>query len=112
MLAFQPHRYTRTRDLHERFVTALGAADARLLLDVYPAGEAPLPGADSDALARSLAAAGAPAARAADEAGMHARLAELLAPGDVLLTMGAGSIEQWAAALPQRLARRREAAGG
>ena len=112
VLAFQPHRYTRTRDLHERFVTALGGADELLLLDVYPAGEAPLPGADSDALARSLTAAGAPPARAADEAGMHARLAALLAPGDVLLTMGAGSIEQWAAALPERLARRRAAAGG
>ena len=93
-------------------MTALGGADERLLLDVYAAGEAPLPGADSDALAHSLAAAGHPAARAADEAGMHARLRELLAPGDVLLTMGAGSIEHWAAALPAALAARRAAAGG
>src|SRR3546814_12754877 len=58
VLAFQPHRYTRTRDCFEAFVRVLGQADAVLLTDVYPAGEQPLVAADGRALARALRAAG------------------------------------------------------
>ena len=100
VLAFQPHRYTRTRDLFEAFVQALGQADALLLLDVYSAGEAPIPGADSDSLARALEQQGARPVRAAGGERMFPALLEILRPGDMLLTMGAGSIEGWAAQLP------------
>ncbi len=104
VLAFQPHRYSRTRDLFEAFVRTLGQAEALLLLDVYPAGEAPIAGADSDTLARALEREGIHPARAADGEQLIAALRELLRPGDVLLTMGAGSIERWAARLPEQLA--------
>ena len=100
VLAFQPHRYTRTRDLFEAFVQTLAQADAVLLLDVYPAGEAPIPGADSDALGRELERAGLRPARAAGGEELFPVLRDLLRPGDLLLTMGAGSIETWAAQLP------------
>lgn len=104
VLAFQPHRYTRTRDLFAAFVRTLRQVEVLLLLDVYPAGEAPIAGADSDTLARALEQEGMRPARAADGEQMIAALRELLRPGDVLLTMGAGSIEQWAARLPEQLA--------
>ena len=58
VLAFQPHRYTRTRDLFEDFVKVLSTADALLLADVYPAGEAPIVAADGRSLARALRVAG------------------------------------------------------
>ena len=58
MLAFQPHRYTRTRDLFEDFVRVLSTADALVLADVYPAGEAPIVAADGRALARAVRVAG------------------------------------------------------
>ncbi len=106
VLAFQPHRYTRTRDLFDPLVRALGAADAVLLLDVYPAGEASIPGADSDSLARALEQQGARPIRAAGGEQWVPALRELLHPGDVLLTLGAGSIEGWAAQLPTQFARR------
>lgn len=106
VLAFQPHRYTRTRDLFEAFAQTLGGADVLLLLDVYPAGEAPIPGADSDALARALEAQGIHPARAASGEQMFPALLDILCPGDVLLTMGAGSIEAWAAQLPAQFTQR------
>ena len=58
MLAFQPHRYTRTRDLFEDFVRVLSTVDALVLADVYPAGEAPIVAADGRALARAVRVAG------------------------------------------------------
>ena len=106
VLVFQPHRHTRTRDLFEAFVRTLAQADALLLLDVYPAGEVPIPGADSDSLARALEQKGARAARAAGGEQLFPALLDLLRPGDLLLTMGAGSIETWAAQLPAQFARR------
>ena len=106
VLVFQPHRYTRTRDLFEGFARALARADALLLLDVYPAGETPIPGADSDALARALERTGARVARASDDERAFSALLDLSRSGDLLLTMGAGSIENWAARLPEWFARK------
>ena len=106
VLVFQPHRYTRTRDLFESLVRALGEADVLLLLDVYSAGEAPIPGADSDSLARALEHRGVQPVRAAGGEQLFPALLEILRPGDVLLTMGAGSIEGWAAQLPAQFTQR------
>ncbi len=93
VLAFQPHRYTRTRDCFEDFVKVLGSADAVLLADVYPAGEAPIVAADGRALARALRVAGAVDPVFVDEIGAMAQAIVTQAqPGDVVITMGAGSI--------------------
>ncbi len=93
VLAFQPHRYTRTRDCFEDFVRVLGTADALLLAEVYPAGEAPIVAADGRALARALRVAGKvePVFVETIDAMPEAILAAAQ-PGDVVITMGAGSI--------------------
>ena len=93
VLAFQPHRYTRTRDCFEDFVTVIGSADAVLLAEVYPAGEAPIVAADGRALARSLRVAGKvdPIFVDAIEA-MPQAIVEQARDGDVVIAMGAGSI--------------------
>ncbi|MCA3218215.1 MAG: UDP-N-acetylmuramate--L-alanine ligase [Burkholderiales bacterium] len=93
VLAFQPHRYTRTRDCFEDFVKVLSTADALLLADVYPAGEAPLVAADGRALARALRVAGKVEpvfVETIDD--MPAAILGAAQPGDVVITMGAGSI--------------------
>ena len=93
LLAFQPHRYTRTRDLFEDFVRVLAAADALVLAEVYAAGEAPIAAADGRALAEALKAAGKPApVFVEDAAGIAEAIRRAARPGDVVLTMGAGSI--------------------
>ncbi len=101
VLAFQPHRYTRTRDCFEDFVRVLSAADTLLLADVYPAGEAPIVAADGRALARALRVAGKvePLFVESIEA-MPQAILDAAQPGDVVITMGAGSIGQ----VPGRLA--------
>jgi UDP-N-acetylmuramate--alanine ligase len=93
--AFQPHLYSRTRDFHEEFGRAISAADVAWITDVFPAREAPIPGVT-----------GALVAKAAEEAGgvevrYHERIDDLpevlardLREGDVLLTLGAGSVER------------------
>jgi UDP-N-acetylmuramate--alanine ligase len=93
VLAFQPHRYTRTRDCFEDFVKVLSGADAVLLADVYPAGEAPIVAADGRALARAIRVAGKvePVFVETIEEMPEAILA-LAQAGDVVITMGAGSI--------------------
>ena len=93
VLAFQPHRYTRTRDLFEDFVAVLGHADAVLIADVYPAGEAPIVAADGRALARAVRVAGKvePVFVETIEA-MPAAIRAVARDGDVVITMGAGSI--------------------
>ena len=93
VLAFQPHRYTRTRDCFEDFVTVIGGADAVLLAEVYAAGEAPIVAADGRALARSLRVAGKvdPIFVDAIEA-MPQAIVEQARDGDVVIAMGAGSI--------------------
>jgi UDP-N-acetylmuramate--alanine ligase len=93
VLAFQPHRYTRTRDLFEDFVRVLSTADAVVLAEVYPAGEAPIVAADGRALARALRVAGkVEPVFVEDVADLPAALRAIAHDGDVVLTMGAGSI--------------------
>jgi UDP-N-acetylmuramate--alanine ligase len=100
VLAFQPHRYTRTRDLFEDFVRVLSTADALLLAEVYPAGEAPIVAADGRSLARALRVAGAvEPVFVEDIADMADAVRRAAQDGDVVLTMGAGSIGNVPAAL-------------
>ena len=93
VLAFQPHRYTRTRDCFEDFVKVMAQADAVLLADVYAAGEAPIPAADGRALARALRVAGKVDPVFVDAiAAMAQTIIEQARGGDVVISMGAGSI--------------------
>ena len=93
VLAFQPHRYTRTRDLFEDFVSVLSGADALVLAEVYPAGEPPIVAADGRALARALRVFGkVEPVFVEDIADMPAAIRRVAEDGDVVLTMGAGSI--------------------
>ena len=93
VLAFQPHRYTRTRDLFEDFVKVLGSADALVLTEVYPAGESPIIAADGRALARALRVAGRiEPVFVEDVAEVAEAITSIARDGDVVLTMGAGSI--------------------
>jgi UDP-N-acetylmuramate--alanine ligase len=93
VLAFQPHRYTRTRDLFADFVRVLSSADALLLAEVYAAGEPPIAGADGRSLERALRAAGkVEPVFVADVAAMPAAIRRAARDGDVVLNMGAGSI--------------------
>ena len=93
VLAFQPHRYTRTRDLFEDFVRVLSTADVVVLAEVYPAGEAPIVAADGRALARALRVAGKVEPVFVDDiAELPTALRSMARDGDVVLTMGAGSI--------------------
>jgi len=107
----QPHRYTRLRDLMEAFCTSCQHADIVLVAPVYPAGEAPIPGVDHEALVRGLIAHGQRAVEAVDgPEQVFERVATLARPGDYVVCLGAGSITQWANALPAELARRRREA--
>jgi UDP-N-acetylmuramate--alanine ligase len=100
VLAFQPHRYTRTRDLFEDFVSVLSTTDALVLTDVYAAGETPIVAADGRALARALRVAGKVEPVFVDDVGQVAEaIGSIVREGDVVLTMGAGSIGQVPAAL-------------
>jgi UDP-N-acetylmuramate--alanine ligase len=93
VLVFQPHRYTRTRDLLDDFAQVLSTADALVVAEVYPAGEAPIPGADGKALCRAIRSRGAVEPvllKSLDQ--LPQVLAGIVRDGDVVLTMGAGSI--------------------
>ena len=93
VLAFQPHRYSRTRDCFEDFVKVIGAADAVLLTEVYAAGEAPVVAADGRSLARALRVAGRVEPVFVDDiAALPQAIADTARDGDVVLCMGAGSI--------------------
>jgi len=93
LLAFQPHRYTRTRDCFEDFVSVLGAVDALVLAEVYAAGEAPIVAADGRTLARALRVAGkVDPVFVENIADMPQTILEVARDGDVVITMGAGSI--------------------
>jgi UDP-N-acetylmuramate--alanine ligase len=93
LLAFQPHRYTRTRDCFEDFVKVMGAADAVLLTEVYAAGEAPIVAADGRSLARALRVAGKVDPVFVDDvAELPQAVLDQAHDGDVVIAMGAGSI--------------------
>ncbi len=93
LLAFQPHRYTRTRDCFDDFVKVIGQADAVLLTEVYAAGEAPIVAADGRSLARALRVAGRIEPLFVDDvAALPQAIASNARAGDVVLCMGAGSI--------------------
>jgi len=101
VLAFQPHRFTRTRDCFEDFVKVMGQADSILLTEVYSAGEPPIVAADGRALARALRVAGKVDPVFIDDVGdLAAAIVDHARGGDVVISMGAGSI----AAVPQRVA--------
>ena len=93
MLAFQPHRYSRTRDCFEDFVKVIGSADAALLTEVYAAGEAPIVAADGRALVRAVRVAGQVEPVFVEAvADLPQRIVDTVRAGDVVMCMGAGSI--------------------
>jgi UDP-N-acetylmuramate--alanine ligase len=104
---FQPHRYTRTRDLMEEFTTAFGEADSLYVLDIYPASEQPIEGITGEALARRISekAVALPLSRSVRQGGDFVRytgsfedavnaVTERAREGDMILTLGAGSVSQ------------------
>ncbi len=101
----QPHRYTRLASLFDAFATCFNDADSVIVADVYPAGEAPIEGADSKALVAAIGAHGHRHALVLPSPEKLAPLVHSLArPGDFVVLLGAGSITQWAYALPGELA--------
>jgi UDP-N-acetylmuramate--alanine ligase len=104
VLVFEPHRYTRTRDLLDDFAQVLSTVDALVVAEVYPAGEAPIPGADGKALCRAIRTRGTVEPvllKSLDQ--LPSVLASVAHDGDVVLTMGAGSIGAAAHELPAAL---------
>jgi len=101
----QPHRYTRLHSLFEQFASCFNDADTVIIADVYPAGEAPIDGADKTALVAAIKTHGHRHAIALDSPGQLAGLVrEIAHPGDYVVFLGAGSVTQWAYALPGELA--------
>ena len=104
VLVFQPHRYTRTRDLMEDFAVVLSEADALVLLDVYAAGEDVIAGADGRTMARAIRTRGAVEPVFVEHLDHLADVLNgILTDGDIVLTMGAGDIGTCAQSLPERL---------
>jgi UDP-N-acetylmuramate--alanine ligase len=100
----QPHRYTRLQSLFEEFCTCFNDADTVVVADVYPAGEAPIPGIDRDHFAAGLRAHGQREVIPLPNAGALAKIVHGLAKsGDLVVCLGAGNITQWAYALPGEL---------
>ena len=99
IVAFQPHRYTRTRDCFEQFVDVLKDIDGLVLAEVYPAGEALIEGADSEHLAAAIAAKGFHRPVVVPVEGVADAIAGMVRDGDVVITMGAGSIGRVAPAI-------------
>ena len=93
---FQPHRFTRTKHLRAEFLTAFNEADAVVVMDIYPAGEAPIPGVTAKDLAEGIRAHGHRhvAYFGGDRARIIDHLRELVRPGDIVLTQGAGDVSQ------------------
>src|SRR5262245_51068199 len=107
VLAFQPHRYTRTRDLIDDFGKVLSAADALLVTEVYAAGEAPIVGADGRAICRAVRSRGQVEPVFVEKAeDLAAALVDVIRDNDVIVTMGAGHISAVSHALPAHLTRK------
>ena len=94
VMMFQPHRYSRTRDCFDDFVEVLSGVDELLLLDVYSAGEAPIVGADTKALARSIRHRGQVEPTLVDKENLAPVMQRVLQAGDILITQGAGNVGQ------------------
>ena len=112
VVVFQPHRFSRTHDLLDEFSRVLSAADALVVTDIYAAGEAPLEGVDSEALCRAIRVRGKVdpvLIHAIDDLGSE--LPAVLEEGDLVLLLGAGSIEQFADRLRGEQATRETAHG-
>ena len=104
----QPHRFTRLQSLMDEFQSAFNDADVVFVAPVYPAGEEPIEGVDSDALAEGLRAHGHRMVRAVtDLDDLCGALRDLAAEGDMIICMGAGDITKWAAALPEGIGKAR-----
>jgi UDP-N-acetylmuramate--alanine ligase len=107
VVAFQPHRYTRTAQLLPDFAAALAPADEIVLTDIYAASEAPIPGVTVEALAEAVnrrRARPVTVVKALDQ--VAGAVADLARPGDLVITLGAGSIGTVPAALTRELERR------
>jgi UDP-N-acetylmuramate--alanine ligase len=103
---FQPHRYSRTQQLMEEFGPSLAPADEIVLTDIYPAGEVPIPGVSLDSLAAAVERAVGPRVHVVPAlVDLPARVAELIREGDVVITLGAGSISTVGPMLLQELKR-------
>jgi UDP-N-acetylmuramate--alanine ligase len=111
-VVFQPHRYTRTRDLMEEFTTAFGDADSLLVLDIYAASEKPIEGISGEGLARTIREKGGRSAQYvgsfADAVSAAAAVAE---DGDMILTLGAGNVSQLGPMIVEKLKERAVGAG-
>jgi len=104
VVLFQPHRYTRTRDLYREFLSAFNQADLLLLTDIYPAGEDPLPGVTSEVLVRGIRERGHKnVLYVPRKEELADRLISLLKPGDTVITLGAGDIWQLGEELMRKL---------
>ncbi len=104
VIVFQPHRYTRTRDLFEDFVDVLSSVDVLVLLDIYTAGEDEIAAANGQALSRAIRVRGrVDPVFVKDRDDLASILAAIVAPDDVVLTMGAGNVGQIAMELPSQL---------
>ena len=102
VMLFQPHRFTRTRDLYDDFANVLTQVDTLLMLEVYPAGEAPIPGADSRSLCRTIRGRGKiDPILVPDPAQVAEMLAPVLTGNDLILVQGAGNIGKIARSLAE-----------
>jgi len=104
VVIFQPHRYSRTRDLLENFADVLSTAEPLFITEVYAAGEDPIPGADGRAICRAITSRGrVEPVFVPDLSQLPDKLADTLKDGDIVLTLGAGDIGTAAAALPEAM---------
>ncbi len=104
MVVFQPHRYSRTKELFDEFVKSFYDADVLVLTDIYPAGEQPIEGVTAEVLFRTIKKYGQKdVAYISDKEALVDHLQGILKPGDIVLTLGAGNIWQTGETLLKRL---------
>jgi UDP-N-acetylmuramate--alanine ligase len=109
-VVFQPHRYTRTRDLLDEFGAAFADADSVFVLDIYPASEPPIPGVTGEGVAEAIRSLGGKDARHLSSLEEAARtVATLAESGDMILTLGAGNVSQLGAQILEQIKLRKGA---